>query len=206
MNDYLEIKSPFAGVVVQRSVDPGNFVRPDQDGAKALLTVAKVDKLRAIVYATPDIAGQLVTGQIATFVSDDAPEQVFTAQLSRTAGAYNDQARMMRAEIDLPNQRDPDTGERPLRSGTYGLATIVTNSATQPVVPESALRRIGRQTSVVVVSDGVCLVTPVEVGIISGKKVGIASGIMPGDRVVVQNPDAIKHEQRVTEAQMKLKK
>jgi len=203
---YLEVKAPFDGIVVQRHVDPGNLVRPtDQGGAtKPLLALAKVDKLRAVVHVTTDLAGRLAIGLPAQFVADDIPDKTFNSQLSRTAGAYNEKTRMMRAEIDLINLRDPTSGLRPLRAGSYGTATIVWQSDTLPAVPQSALRRHADQVSVVVVRDGVCLITPVEVAIESGDLAGIAAGIEPGDQVVVENPDAIHQEQRLQDRQIKL--
>jgi len=203
---YLEVKAPFAGIVAKRNVDPGNLVRPagHGDGAKPLLTIAKVDKLRAIIHATTDVAGPLKVNTPVQFVADDLPNKTFVSQLSRMAGAYDRKTRMMRAEIDLDNSFDPDLGRRPLRAGSYGAAMIVLQSATLPVVPQSALRKHADHVSVVVVRDGVCWITPVEVAIQSDDMAGIASGIEPGDQVVVENPDAMKQEQRLQDSQIKL--
>jgi len=202
---YLEIKAPFAGVVAERNVDTGNLVRPASASSsmKPLLVVANVDKLRAIVHATTDVAGQLVVGQAVKFAADDLPDKVFEGQLSRMAGTYNKRTRMMQAEIDLDNAVDPATGQRPLRAGSYGSATIVLQSATLPVVPESALYTRGDRTSVVVVRDGVCLVTPVTVAFASGEMVAIAEGLAAGDQVVA-DPERIQDEQVLKDTEIKI--
>jgi multidrug resistance efflux pump len=117
MVDYLQITAPFAGVVATRNVDPGALVRPGASG-KPLLTVAKVDKLRAVVFATMDTTSQLAVGNKVKYEPDDVPGQIFAGQLSRIAGTYNEKTRMMRAEVDLTNDVDSKTGQRPLRAGS----------------------------------------------------------------------------------------
>ena len=201
---YLEIKAPFAGVIAERNVDPGNLVRPGSAGSmKPLLVVAKVDQLRAIVHATTDVAGQLTVGQLVEFLPDDVPGKVFEGQLSRMAGAYNRKTRMMQAEIDLDNLPDPGTGLRPLRAGSYGVANIVLQSAKLPVVPESALRLRGDRTSVIVVRNGACLVTPVTVAFATDGMAAIAEGIAPGDQVIA-DPEGIKDEQMLKDTEIKI--
>ncbi len=200
---YLEIKAPFAGVVAERNVDPGNLVRPASASSsmKPLMVVAKVDKLRAIVHATTDVAGQLAVGLAVEFTADDVPGKVFEGNLSRMAGTYNQKTRMMQAEIDLNNALDTATGHRPLRAGSYGSATIVLQSAKLPVVPESAVRTRGDRRSVVVVRKGACLVTPVTVAFASGELVAIAEGIVAGDQVVA-DPEGIKDEQMLKDTEI----
>ena len=112
MAGYLDIKAPFGGVVARRDIDPGNLVRPSSQSSsmKPLLVVSKIDKLRAVVHATTDVAGMLEVGQQVQFVADDLPDKVFEGTLSRTAGTYHEKTRMMQAEIDLDNSPDPGTG------------------------------------------------------------------------------------------------
>lgn len=201
---YLELKAPFAGVIAERNVDPGNLVRPTSpDGNKPLLVLAKVDKLRAMVHATTDVAAQLSVGQQVEFAADDVPGKTFIGTLSRMAGTYNQKTRMMQAEIDLENSVHPATGNRPLRAGSYGAATIVLQSANLPVIPASTLRTRGDRTSVAVVRDGACLMTPVTVAFTSGDKVAIAAGIADGDQVVA-SPADVQDEQLLKPSEIKL--
>ena len=203
MAAYLEIKSPFAGVVSSRNVDAGNLVQPaGSEGSKSLLVIDKVNQLRAVIHATVDVAGKISVGNPTDFIADDAPGVVHQAKLSRTAGTYDERTRMMRAEIDLANASDPDTGLRPLRAGSYGAATIVVRSATLPVVPESALRTRDGRSAVVVVRNGKCLITPVEIAIRSDGLVGIGSGVDVGDKVIVQDPDQFKDEQQLSDREI----
>jgi multidrug resistance efflux pump len=204
MAAYLEIKAPFAGVVAERNVDPGNLVRSESQssGMKPLLILAKVDKLRAVLHATTDVAGQLAVGQLVKFAADDMPGTIVEGRLSRMAGTYNQKTRMMQAQVDLENAPDPATGRRPLRAGSYGSATIVLQSATLPVVPESAVRTRGDRTSVVIVREGICMVTPVTVAFASGELAAIAKGLAAGEQVIVE-PDGIHDEQLLKDSEIK---
>ncbi|MEM8944907.1 MAG: efflux RND transporter periplasmic adaptor subunit [Planctomycetota bacterium] len=200
--DYLEIEAPFAGVIAERNVDPGNLVRPTSQSSmtKPLVVLAKVDKLRALVHATTDVASQLAVGQTVEFAADDVPGKTFTGTLSRTSGTYNRKTRMMQAEVDLQNDPDTGTGQRPLRAGSYGSATIVLRSEELPVIPMSALRDRGSHQSVFVVSDGECIATSVQVAYESDGKVAIASGLTAGDRVVV-DADSVRDEQKLKDSE-----
>ncbi|MEO2048326.1 MAG: efflux RND transporter periplasmic adaptor subunit [Pirellulales bacterium] len=203
---YLQIKAPFTGLVASRNVDPGNLVRPassDKD-TNSLLTIIKVDKLQAVVHATVDIAGQLNVGDPAIFVADDLPEHPFEGELSRTSGTYDPKTRMMRAEIELDNSAVTETGRRPLRSGSYGSVEIMIQSAVLPVVPESALLQNARGTSIVVVRDGLCMITPVKVAMKSDGLVGIAEGLSAGDHIVAEKADSVHENQKLEESQIKI--
>ena len=197
MAGYLEIKAPFARVVAERNVDVGNLVRPTGSSMEMqpLLTVAKVDKVRAVLFATTDIASQLAPGCATEFVTDDMPERPYQGQLSRLAGTYHEKTRMMRAEIDYSNPVDPRTGKRPLQAGNYGLATITLKSQALPVIPRAALLQDGNRQSVALVQDGFCLLVPVEVSIEVGDLLGISRGLHAGDQVVVKDARKIKNGQ-----------
>ncbi len=203
---YLEIKAPFSGVVARRDVDSGNLVRPANQGkgSKPLLVIEKLDRLRAIMHATSDVAGQLSVGDQVTFLSDDKPNNPIHAEISRTSGSYDERTRMMRAEIDIDNSPDSATGQRPMRSGSYGSAKIVLREETLPVVPESALLHRNGVTSVVVIRNEVCQITPVEIAMESEGLVGIRSGVGNGDLVVFENPDAIQPGQTLLRSQTEL--
>ena len=190
---YLEIRAPFAGAVAERNVDPGNLVRPSNQGKDVcpLITLAKIDKLRAVFYATVDVAGQLAVGSTVVFVADDMPSGPLEGELSRLAGTYNEQTRMMRAEMDIENAKDPISGSRPLRPGSYGSASITLQSATLPVIPASALVGKGDRPSVMVVRDGVCQLRSVEIALEVDGVLGVAEGLKSGDHFVMKDAERI---------------
>jgi multidrug resistance efflux pump len=60
MLGYLELKAPYDGVVSQRNVDTGHFVRASSESAAPLLVVARTDTLRVFVDV-PEAEAAFVT-------------------------------------------------------------------------------------------------------------------------------------------------
>ena len=198
---YQQIRAPFDGVITERKVDPGAFVRPASgEGVVPLVTVDQIDKLRAMIHVTMDQAVYLDIGDRVELVVDNVPGKKFPGTVSRTAGVFDERTRMMRVEVDLDNFPSDTTGHRPLRAGTYGEVTIVTAEEPLVVVPKAAIgQNVTGPYVVVVGNDGECQQVAIEVGIDAGDVVGVLSGIKPGDRVVASHPDQIKDKQRLTE-------
>ena len=197
---YQQIRAPFDGVISERKVDPGAFVRPASgENAIPLVTVDQIDKLRAVIHVTMDQAVHLDAGDRIELVVDDVPGKNFPGTVSRTAGVFDERTRMMRVEVDLDNAVS-DAGVRPLRAGTYGEVTIIVAEETLAVVPKAAIGRGVTGPYVVVVGkDGECQQASIEIGIDAGDFVGVLSGIKPGDRIVASQPDQIKDKQRLAE-------
>ncbi len=77
----LTIHSPLSGVVLKRSIEPGEFVSP---GA-ALMTVGDTNNLYMTVFIPEDRYGQIKLGQPVTVKVDSFPNETFTAKVTRIA-------------------------------------------------------------------------------------------------------------------------
>lgn len=75
------IRTPIAGTVLYRSVEPGEFVSP---GAP-LVTVADLDRLTLTVYVPEDRYGQIMLGASYPVTVDSYPAEVFTGTVSHIA-------------------------------------------------------------------------------------------------------------------------
>jgi HlyD family secretion protein len=71
----LSITAPQVGVVLSRSIEPGEFAAP---GA-VLLVIGRLEELELVVYAPEDRYGQLRLGQVADVTVDSYPDKVFPA-------------------------------------------------------------------------------------------------------------------------------
>ncbi len=74
----LDVKAPMDGVILTRSVEPGEFVQP---GTTAL-TMGNLDQLTITVYIPEDRYGQIHLGQQASVTVDSFPGKHFTAQVT----------------------------------------------------------------------------------------------------------------------------
>ncbi len=77
----LTLHSPLSGVVLKRSIEPGEFVSP---GA-ALMTVGDTNNLYMTVFIPEDRYGQIKLEQPVTVKVDSFPNETFTAKVTRIA-------------------------------------------------------------------------------------------------------------------------
>ena len=79
--DKLTLHAPLSGVVLKRSIEPGEFVAP---GA-SLMTVGDTGNLYLTVYIPEDRYGQINLGQPVAVKVDSFPDESFTAKVTRIA-------------------------------------------------------------------------------------------------------------------------
>lgn len=79
--EKLTILSPTRGVVISRSIQPGEIVQPGASG----ITLGQLDDLTITVYIPEDRYGQINLGMTATVVVDSFPGETFLAEVVRIA-------------------------------------------------------------------------------------------------------------------------
>ena len=77
----LTVYAPMEGVILTRSVEPGEYVQP---GAAAL-TMGDISQLTITVYVPEDRYGAIHLGQQASVKVDSFPDQTFTAEVTQIA-------------------------------------------------------------------------------------------------------------------------
>jgi HlyD family secretion protein len=184
---YTQIRSPYTGIVTQRGYHDGDFIRDSANGganSTPVLTVARTDLMRVVVWVPdPDVA-DTHAGLPATVEIDALSDQAFHAKVARTAGAEDPASRTMRTEIDLPNPDDL------LKDGMYGNVSIDLGPSKKGVtIPAAALHgssKEGEQT-VYVVRDGHAHSIAVKVGRNDGIHAEVLAGLHLDDEVVLQH-------------------
>jgi HlyD family secretion protein len=131
------ISAPADGVVLTRTVDPGNAVAASLQ-AVTLFTVAEdLTRLRLWVYVDEADVGSVKTGQDATFTVSAYPSRKFPARITRVGfgSTITDNV------VTYLTYLDVDNADLSLRPGMTATATI---TATQRkdvlLVPNTALR------------------------------------------------------------------
>jgi RND family efflux transporter MFP subunit len=180
---FATISAPFDGVITQRALFPGDFVRAATEGGGVapLLTVQRTDRMRVVVQVPDRDVPYTDPGDPAIVEIDALPGQKFPAQVSRLAQSEDPATRLMRVEIDLPNP----SGK--IRNGMYGHVTIILDRSNEFGVPSSCL--VGRaedgKGTVYVVRDGHAHQVPVRIGADDGLKVAVLDGLKPEDEVIL---------------------
>jgi HlyD family secretion protein len=80
-SSHERIRTPIDGVVLYRSVEPGEFAA----AGAPLLTVADLDRLTLTVYVPEDRYGQIILGQSYTVTVDSFPAEAFTGVVTHIA-------------------------------------------------------------------------------------------------------------------------
>jgi len=131
------ISAPSDGVVLTRSVDPGNAVAASLQ-AVTLFTVAEdLQKLRLWVYVDEADVGSVVAGQDATFTVSAYPSRKFPARVTRVGfgSTITDNV------VTYLTYLDVDNSDLSLRPGMTATATIIATQRTDVLlVPNTALR------------------------------------------------------------------
>lgn len=113
---FAKITAPFAGTIVQRTVERGALLTAGN--STPLFRLAQTDPLRAFVQIPQDLAVGAKVGAAAQVSVREYPGRVFEAKISRVAGALDSATRTMTTEIWLPNPKQE------LLPGMYAQASL----------------------------------------------------------------------------------
>lgn len=186
------LEAPMEGVVIARRLDPGALVGPTTG---AVLTVARVDRLRAFVPVTERRASQVAVGQPARVYFDALGPEPVQGRVERLAPAFDPLTRTLDAEVHLPND------QRRLRPGMYGRAEIeVGVHRAVPVVPAVAVALFEDQAFVYVLDGDVARRRPITLGEDLGDRLEVTSGLSAGDELVVRGIDSLSDGAKVRKA------
>jgi HlyD family secretion protein len=148
-----EIRSPINGVVLVRSVEPGQTVASSLQ-APVLFTLAEdLKKMELHVAVDEADVGSVETGQTATFTVDAFPNRRFSAHITQVHFASNNTQKSSSSTsssassatstgvVTYETVLEVDNSELLLRPGMTATAEIVTTNIPEAVlIPNAALR------------------------------------------------------------------
>jgi RND family efflux transporter MFP subunit len=190
LTGFRRIVAPFDGVVTSRDTDVGALIAAGDGRATPLFTVADTRKLRLYVSVPQSLAAGIRPGLTARFTVPDQPDQVFEAQLVRSADAVDAQSGAMLVQLVFDNSAGR------LKPGAYAQVTLDLQgpaAAASPLrVPSSALLFRKEGTAVAVVGpDNRVKVRPVRIARDFGASLELAGGLGAAEWVVNSPPDSI---------------
>ncbi|HYO98574.1 MAG TPA: efflux RND transporter periplasmic adaptor subunit [Polyangiaceae bacterium] len=168
------VRAPFAGMVVERGVDVGEYVTP----GRRIATVVEVNPLR-LEMAIPEAAATAVReGSRVEFRLPALGATSFTGTV-RYVGPV-----LRRATRDLVVEALVENPDARLRPGMFAEARLGVGEQTLPTIPRAALKESGSTFRVFVVSAGVLEERVVMTGTSEGDSVAVVKGLRAGERVV----------------------
>jgi membrane fusion protein, multidrug efflux system len=187
---YLEVRSPFDGVVTERNVHPGSLVGPVPTGSASsvpMVRVEKIRKLRLVVSVPEKYSAVANAGTRVEFSVTVFPSQKFAGTVARIAHSVDVKTRTM------PVEGDVDNADGRLSAGMFPkVLWPVRRSEATLFVPVSSVARTTEATFVIRIRDGNSEWVNVETGEQDGKWVEIFGALHAGDEVAVRGTDELR--------------
>ncbi len=194
LTEFKQVKAPFDGTITERKIDIGNLVTAGSGSTTTpLYRMAQTDPLRIFVDVPQSAAGELMNAGVpAEIRASGAVGGVFSGKIARSAQSINAQARTMRVEVDMPN------ASHALVPGMYVNIAFRLPPLGLVEVPAAALifRASGTQVAQVD-ANGKVQFANVVIARDNGSLVELASGVRPGDRLVLNISSQIAAGQTV---------
>ena len=176
------LKSPLAGVVVEKSINPGQELRPDQMGAApALFVITNPAYLWVLLDAAEKDLTNLKAGKTLKIRVPSYPDATFEAKVTTVADFLDPATRTIKVRGALDNPKGQ------LKAEMFVTAALSDNTVKVLQVPSRAVFFQGGRRFVFVESgDGSYTRQVVEAGDVYEGNITITSGLKPGQKVVTE--------------------
>jgi membrane fusion protein (multidrug efflux system) len=182
------IRAPFDGVVAERVVSVGEFVRQDSK----VVTLVSLDPLRLELTVPESSAAFFQKDQSVEFTLTAAPNVAHKTKVSFVGAGLRKGSRDLVVEALVPNK------ERSLLPGQFATAKVQLGEQQLPVVPRTAvLEAGGARRKLFVVTDGRLEERLVQVSESAGDSLGVMAGVRTGERVVAVARDDLRDGQKL---------
>lgn len=185
------VTAPFAGVVAERKVEPGQSVPVNTE----LLSVVDLSRMEIEAMVPTSRISEVRVGQRASIRLEGTAGRVLEAQVARIAPVAVAGSRAVRVFLAVDNR------EGLLRGGLFATGEITVESFPQVIaLPSSAIRRDETGSFVLAAADGRVTRRGVETGTVFTDcgTVEIARGLNVGDVVVTAPLPDLKPDTEVT--------
>ena len=175
------LRSPLGGVVVEKNINPGQELRPDQMGAgvPALFVITDPAYLWALLDATEKDLPQLKLDKPIKIRVPAFPETAFDARIATISDFLDPTTRTIKVRATLNNAQRTLKGEMYITAAINGGASMVLQVPTRAVFFQG-----GRHFVFVDNGDGRFMRREVKVGNSSDGSMTITSGLQTGQKVV----------------------
>ena len=183
VNQQLGLTSGIAGIVVERNINPGQEVRPDQSGPgnPALFVVTDPSSLWVQIDARESDIGSLQTGTSFELMVPAYPGEVFSGKVTAASDSIDPGTRTIKVRGVVANT------DRRLKSEMLVTARV-RESMKGVAVPAAAITLEGNRHVVFVqVEPGVFEPRRVTIGTLGNREVVLSAGLQVGEQVVSDN-------------------
>lgn len=188
---YLSVKAPFDGNIIERNVSPGDLVGPEP-GSKPLFIIEDRSKLRLTIAVPENLSNAVKENSVVSFTTEADPMREFTAKFARSSNSLQEHNRTMMAEFDYENSKGD------LKAGTYAEVKIpIMRNRPTMFVPRSSVLHSTEGVFLVKVSNNVAEWVNVRKGNSTDSLVEVFGLVHEGDRVVLNVSEELRNGQAV---------
>lgn len=181
------IRAPFAGIVAERYVEVGQYVRQDT----RVVSLVSADPIR-LQLSVPEADVQNVNqGGAVSFVVAAYPERRFTGTLRFVSGVVRSTTRDLIVEAVVPNK------ERLLMPGMFADVELAVGQQRLPTIPRSAVFTRDDESHAFIVTAGRLEERVLALGPEVGDRVAVIRGASDGERVALGKLEDLKNGQRI---------
>lgn len=185
MLGYVEVRSPFDGVVVRKIADTGDFAAP----GKPILQIENPGNLRFEADA-PEAIIEKVQAGAPVDVSVSTISSQFRGIVSEISPSADPVSRTFLVRIDLPSAKGP-------KAGQFGRALFPTGTYTSIGVSLSAVVQRGQMEMVFIEERGKARLRLVKSGRKFGDEIELLSGVSNGERIITDHVGQLSDGQTV---------
>jgi RND family efflux transporter MFP subunit len=195
MESFKRVYAPFAGIITQRSVDPGTLINAGNGGTatKEMFDLAQIDPMRVYVNVPQAYSPSVHLGLKACLSLSELAQRNFCGQVVRTANSIDPNTRTLLTEVDVPNASGT------LLPGSYAEVHFDVKVTGQRLsLPVNALLfRPDGTMAAVVMPDHRIQLKKLTIGRDFGNALEIVDGINATDNIVINPPDALEQNEVV---------
>lgn len=170
------VRAPFAGLVKERQVTTGQYVRPDTP----LFTLVSINPVRLRLEVPERLAPWTKVGQTAEVSVEAFENRMFRGRVSRISPTVDQTKRTFVTEVLIDNP------EALLKPGSYARARLATDKVDEvKIVPARAVLYVLGSNKAFVVDQDVIEAREVKVGDRVGQQLEILEGLKDGETVAV---------------------
>ena len=200
--DDTVIRAPFSGVAVTKDAQPGEMISPISAGGgftrTGICTLVDMKSLEVDVDVNESYINRVTPGQRAVATLDAYPEWQIPCRVIMPVPTADRQKATVKVRLGferLDPRILPDMGVKVAFLGPEGEKPV--SSRAVVVVPRAAVRRLGDKDVVFVVREGVAERRAIGLSATPGDEAVVLSGLMAGERVVIEGPADLKDGDKV---------
>jgi cobalt-zinc-cadmium efflux system membrane fusion protein len=177
-NGIYTIKSPLSGFIINKNVNAGMQLRPDNDNS--LFTVADLSTVWAIINIYESDISSIKEGNEVSTTILSYPDHVFKGKIEKIYNMIDQESRVMNARVIIPN---PNFQIKP---GMMATVSVAARSETDlPVVNSRGIIFDDNKNFVLVLDPSKKIrIQEIQIGRKGGEKVYVSKGLQAGDRII----------------------